>query len=77
LGNAIKSIDNDNLYVLPWNASVYNDGSLHNLLVEMTDNQNNKIQNEIQFSLANTTITAWTASKIVLFVHWPTFVKFF
>jgi hypothetical protein len=75
LGNAIKSIDNENLYVLPWNASFYHDGGLHDLLVEIRDNQNNKIQNENQFSLATTTMTAWTRSKFILFIHWPSFVK--
>ncbi len=75
MGNAIKSIDNENLYVLSWNASVYNNGQLHDLLIEIKDNQNNTIRNENQFSLATTTITSWTHSKLVLFIHWPTFVK--
>ncbi|UJR16488.1 hypothetical protein I4U23_003391 [Adineta vaga] len=73
LGNAIKAIDHENLYVLPWNASLYNDGFLHNLIVEIKDNQSNIIKSENQFSLATTTITAWTRSKLVLFIHWPTF----
>lgn len=77
LGNAIKSIDNENLYVFPWNASIYNDNLLHDLLVEIKDNQNNTVKNENQFSLSTTTITAWTRSKLVLFIHWPTFVRFY
>jgi hypothetical protein len=76
LGNAIQSIDNKNLYVLPWNTSIYNDGLLHDLLVEITDNQNNKINNENQFSLGITTRTAWTHSKFILYMHWPAFVNF-
>jgi len=77
LGNAIKSIDNENLYVLSWNASVYNDGLHHDLVVEIKDNQNNKITNENEFSLGITTKTAWTKSKLLLFIHWPTFVNYF
>ncbi|CAF4315331.1 unnamed protein product, partial [Adineta steineri] len=60
-------------YVLPWNASFYNDGSLHDLSVEIRDNQNNTIKSENQFSLSTSTITAWTKSKIILIIHWPTF----
>jgi hypothetical protein len=75
LGNAVQSIDNQNLYVYPWNASVYNDGNHHQISVEIKDNQNNIIKSENEFSLSTTTITAWTRSKFVLFVHWPTFVK--
>lgn len=75
LGVAIQSIDNPNLYVLPWNSTVYNDGVLHDLSVKIHDNQNNQWQVENQFSLATTTITAWTQSKFILYIHWPTFVK--
>ncbi|CAF0776147.1 unnamed protein product [Adineta steineri] len=73
LGYAKPSIDNEHLYVLPWNASFYNDGSLHDLSVEIRDNQNNTIKSENQFSLSTSTITAWTKSKIILIIHWPTF----
>ncbi len=75
MGNAKQSIDNEHLYVLPWNASFYNDGHHHQLLVEIKDNQNNIIKSENEFSLATTTITAWTRSKFILFIHWPTFVS--
>jgi len=75
LGNANQSIDNEHLYVLPWNASFYNDGYHHQLFVEIKDNQNNIIKSENEFSLATTTITAWTRSKFILFIHWPTFVS--
>ena len=34
-GNAIQSDDNRNLYVLPWNASEYDDGHLHRISVEI------------------------------------------
>ncbi|CAF3466928.1 unnamed protein product [Rotaria sp. Silwood1] len=73
LGTAIQSIDNKNLYVLPWNASFYNDSHLHTLSIEINDNQNNRIKIENQFSLATTTITAFTGSKLILLIHWPTF----
>lgn len=35
LGSAFPSRDNPNLFVLPWNASRYNDGKLHRILVEI------------------------------------------
>ena len=35
LGSATQSNDNRNLYVLPWNASQYNDGRLHRISVEI------------------------------------------
>jgi len=73
IGNAIQSIDNENLYVLPWNASFYNDGKLHDLLVEIKDNQNNTVINQNQFSLSTTTFTAWNRAKFILLIHWPTF----
>ncbi|CAF4158500.1 unnamed protein product [Rotaria sp. Silwood2] len=72
-GTALQSIDNNNLYVLPWNASFYNDGHLHTLSIEVKDNQNNKMTTENEFSLTTTTITAFTRSKFILFIHWPTF----
>lgn len=75
MGNAIQSIDNQNLYVLPWNSTLYNDGKLHKLSIEVKDDQNNKMITENEFSLDTTTITAWTRSKFILFVHWPTLVK--
>jgi hypothetical protein len=75
LGNAVQSIDNQNLYVLPWNASFYNDGLLHALSVEIKDEKNNVVKSENEFSLGTTTKTAWTSSKFILFVHWPTFVR--
>ncbi|CAF0901873.1 unnamed protein product [Adineta ricciae] len=73
LGNAVKAIDHESLYVLAWNASLYNDGRLHDLTVEIKDKQNNELKSENQFSLATTTITAWTRSKLILLIHWPTF----
>lgn len=75
LGVALQSIDNENLYILPWNSTVYNDGSLHDLSVKIQDNQNNQLTIENEFSLATTTFTAWTKSKLILYIHWPTFVK--
>ncbi|CAF4268771.1 unnamed protein product [Rotaria socialis] len=73
LGNAIQSIDNQNLYVLQWNASYYHDGYHHKLSVEIKDNQNNKMKTENEFSLSTTTVIAWTLSKFILSIHWPTF----
>ena len=35
LGSALPSRDNPNLFVLPWDASRYNDGKLHWILVEI------------------------------------------
>ena len=35
LGSALPSIDNKNLFVLPWNTSLYNDQNLHQILVEI------------------------------------------
>ena len=35
IGSAIQSIDNPNLFVLPWNTSFYNDGNLHRIVVEI------------------------------------------
>lgn len=35
LGLAIPSIDNQNLFVLPWNTSLYNDEKLHQIVVEI------------------------------------------
>ncbi|CAF0820817.1 unnamed protein product [Rotaria sordida] len=72
-GTAIESIDNENLYVLPWNASFYNDGHLHTLSIEIKDNQNNTMKIENEFSLTTTTITAFARSKFILLTHWPTF----
>lgn len=74
LGEAIQSTDNENLYVLPWNSTFYNDGLLHDLSVNIQDSRNNQLQVENEFSLATTTITAWTRSKFILYIHWPTFV---
>ena len=75
LGYAKQSIDNQNLYVLPWNTSFYNDNHLHNLSVEIKDNQRNIIKIGHKFSLDTTTTTLWTRSKLILFIHWPTFVR--
>ena len=74
LGDAVKSVDNDNLYVLKWNTSVYHDGFLHDLSVVIHDNKNQILNLQNQFSLSTTTITAWTKSKFILYIHWPTFV---
>jgi hypothetical protein len=35
LGLARVAVDHPNLYVLPWNASVYHDGHLHQISVEI------------------------------------------
>jgi hypothetical protein len=35
LGSAIQSIDNQNLFVLPWNSSLYADENLHEISVEI------------------------------------------
>jgi len=35
LGSAFPSSDNPNLFILPWNASQYNDGNLHWVSVEI------------------------------------------
>ena len=35
LGNAFSPKDNPNLFVLPWNASQFNDGKLHRISVEI------------------------------------------
>jgi len=35
IGSAIQSIDNKNLFILPWNTTLYNDKNLHEILVEI------------------------------------------
>lgn len=35
IGQAVRSIDNANLFVLPWNTSVYNDEKLHRIVVNI------------------------------------------
>ncbi len=35
LGMASQSIDNQNLFVLPWNTSLYKDDNLHEISVEI------------------------------------------
>lgn len=35
IGQAVRSIDNANLFVLPWNTSVYNDEKLHRIVVNV------------------------------------------
>jgi hypothetical protein len=42
IGSAIRSIDNQNLFILPWNTSLYNDNNLHEILVEIKVKQRRK-----------------------------------
>ena len=39
LGSARRSSDNSNLFVLPWNASLYHDEKLHQILVQIKVNK--------------------------------------
>ncbi|CAF0716595.1 unnamed protein product [Adineta steineri] len=74
MGSAIQSIDNLNLFVLPWNTSFYNDGNLHEIFVKIKDNANNIVTIKHDFSLSLSTITAWNRSKFLLTVHQPTLI---
>lgn len=75
MGSAIESIDNKNLYILPWNTSLYNDDHLYKLTVEIKNDQNNTIKIEHEFSFSTITKTIWTRSNFILLIHWPTIVK--
>ncbi|CAF0907568.1 unnamed protein product [Didymodactylos carnosus] len=72
IGQAKSSIDNPNLFILQWNTSLYDQG-IHEMIVEIKDNQNNVETLTEEFTLTTSTITAWTRSKLVLLADWPTF----
>ncbi|CAF1094303.1 unnamed protein product [Adineta ricciae] len=73
MGSARQAIDHSNLFVLPWNASIYHDDNLHVISVRIRDQENNSITITHEFSLTLSTITSWNKSKILLTVHQPTF----
>ncbi|CAF3775166.1 unnamed protein product [Rotaria magnacalcarata] len=73
VGSAVQSIDNQNLFVLPWNVSLYDDGNLHQIFVGIKDNGNNTVILTHEFSVSFTTITRWDPSQIILTIHQPTF----
>ncbi|CAF3242403.1 unnamed protein product [Rotaria socialis] len=73
VGSAVQSIDNQHLFVLPWNASSYDDGRLHQIFVGIKDNGNNTVILTHEFSISFTTITRWNPSQIILTIHQPTF----
>ncbi|CAF4143728.1 unnamed protein product [Rotaria sordida] len=73
IGSAIQSIDNQNLFIFPWNTSLYNDEKLHKIFVEIKDNGNNTVILQHEFSLSLLKKTKWYQSKIILTIHQPTF----
>ncbi|CAF2727309.1 unnamed protein product [Rotaria sp. Silwood2] len=73
IGSAIQSNDNGNLFILPWNTSLYNDENLHKIFVEIKDSGNNTIILQHEFSLSLPTSIKWNRSRIILTIHQPTF----
>ncbi|UJR30002.1 hypothetical protein I4U23_017548 [Adineta vaga] len=72
-GSAVQTNDHKNLFVLPWNTSLYNDGNLHEISVQIKDNGNNTVTITHEFSFSLSTRIPWNRSKFLLSIHLPTF----